>query len=441
MRFFGRKANATRRPDNNDPRNPPGTTLRRFERDGRNAILAAFVRLHRALFRNLPADAVPAELPRRLNDPEYTQDLADVIQRFTMQVALAGADFGRVQVETLVLGVKAHTPQVKAHTPQQPPRQEALPVDSSPDWEGANTAAAEYARQYAATLVSDILETTRERIRTEVAAFTENKETVNQLRDRLSPLKNEAGSPFGKRRAELIAVTETTRMYAQANAMTWERSGVVEGREWRTNTDELVCPICGGMDGVVAKLGENFQGTYNGDNPPAHPKCRCWTVPVGVIDQEALENERRLAAEDRQVEQDILIELAERYAYQDPLDDILPPEGERAPRGEGKQWQARRWIHKNIKQQEAYKQKAKARADTYRGQADSHIIQKRDEALDRYRQLTKASDTMREIALDPHSTDWVFKRELIESIIQTVRGEEALRRYERNAARNRPRTG
>jgi hypothetical protein len=52
---------------------------------------------------------------------------------------------------------------------------------------------------------------------------------------------------------------------------------VIEYREWRTNADELVCPVCGPLAGQVIGLDEAFEGGIDG--PPAHPRCRCWVVP------------------------------------------------------------------------------------------------------------------------------------------------------------------
>ncbi len=139
------------------------------------------------------------------------------------------------------------------------------------DWELANSNAAEWARLYGAQLVNNITGTTLTRLQTEIAAFIENGENMGQLRARLEPL-------FGPLRADLIASTEVTRAFAEGNLAAWRESGVTEGKEWRTSNDELVCPICGPLADTVVGIDDEFPGGFDG--PPAHPRCRCWIVPV-----------------------------------------------------------------------------------------------------------------------------------------------------------------
>jgi hypothetical protein len=109
----------------------------------------------------------------------------------------------------------------------------------------------------------------------------------------------------------LIASTEVTRAYAQAQIQAWQATGVVRSMQWTTANDERVCPICGplgglefGEDGtipgsieqqlaggVVTDLGSPFvhpggngrAGRFSGQTfeaPPAHPRCRCHVVAV-----------------------------------------------------------------------------------------------------------------------------------------------------------------
>ena len=140
----------------------------------------------------------------------------------------------------------------------------------SVDWELANDAARQWADRYAGQLVGGITDTTRARIRREVAGFTQNQETINQLGQRLS----RPDGPFGPNRARMIAVTEVTRSYSEGNQAAWRESGVVEGKMWITQVDELVCPICGPLARRGCSLSGQFEGGLNG--PPAHPRCRCF---------------------------------------------------------------------------------------------------------------------------------------------------------------------
>lgn len=139
------------------------------------------------------------------------------------------------------------------------------------DWQLANNAAAEWARKYGYDLVNGITETTRRRLQQEIAQFVQNKESLPELIGRLEDV-------FGPVRAEIIGVTETTRAYAEGNRRAWKESGVIQKREWQTANDELVCPICGPLSGKVVGLDEPFPGGIDG--PPAHPRCRCWVLPV-----------------------------------------------------------------------------------------------------------------------------------------------------------------
>ena len=139
------------------------------------------------------------------------------------------------------------------------------------DWTLANQAAADWVDRYTFELVSGINRTTERRLQTAVSEWITNGEPLRELRRELEPI-------FGRQRAELIASTETTRAYAEANNIAYRESGVAEGREWRTAMDERVCPICGPLNEVQKPFGESFDTGI--DNPPAHPNCRCWILPV-----------------------------------------------------------------------------------------------------------------------------------------------------------------
>jgi len=146
------------------------------------------------------------------------------------------------------------------------------------DWTLANNAAANWALRYVGRLVRLINDTTRQRIQVEVANFIQNQENIGQLKNRLAPL-------FGEERAHMIAVTETTRAFAEGNEAAWKESGVTEGKRWNTNTDELVCPLCGPLHGEIVPLNSSFSdGT---DRPPRHPRCRCWETPIAIIAEAA----------------------------------------------------------------------------------------------------------------------------------------------------------
>lgn len=133
-----------------------------------------------------------------------------------------------------------------------------------------NKEAAAAAREYAYELVKGITETSREVLRDAVSAFVETPGmTIGDVIDAL---------PFGEQRAALIATTEITRAYATGQAaagaaLKEQFPDVRVVKEWFTDNDDLVCAICGPLNGVEIEESELFGGEFDG--PPAHPGCRC----------------------------------------------------------------------------------------------------------------------------------------------------------------------
>lgn len=139
------------------------------------------------------------------------------------------------------------------------------------DWTLANTDARDWANRYAGELIRNINDTTRRQVRQVVSAWIENGDPLPALIRELAPT-------FGRQRAQLIASTEVTRAYAEANRRAYQASGVVQEMQWRTANDERVCPVCGPLHDKRTRLDGNFEGGI--ESPPAHPNCRCWIVPV-----------------------------------------------------------------------------------------------------------------------------------------------------------------
>jgi len=79
---------------------------------------------------------------------------------------------------------------------------------------------------------------------------------------------------FGAERAEIIAITETTRAAVEGERgviAELEQHGIRMYPVWMTRNDELVCPICAPRNGKPIQPGNETNGEY----PPAHPRCRC----------------------------------------------------------------------------------------------------------------------------------------------------------------------
>lgn len=102
------------------------------------------------------------------------------------------------------------------------------------------------------------------------------------------------------RRGNLLAVTETNRVINTALETLWLDNQVISKAEITyydrtipdigniprrarkviiTRRDDRVCSYCDPLDGVKAKLGEQFETDYGlFDAPPFHPRCRCFLI-------------------------------------------------------------------------------------------------------------------------------------------------------------------
>jgi SPP1 gp7 family putative phage head morphogenesis protein len=149
---------------------------------------------------------------------------------------------------------------------------ETLPFDIGVGRDAVHTDVADWAREYAGDLIKDIDDTTKERVRSAVANWIEAGESLPALEKRIQDIFDVAW------RAKMIAVTEVTRAFAEAKERAWMASDVITRKRWQTAADDLVCPICGPLQSLTRKLGKSFPGGI--ENPPAHPRCRCWLTPV-----------------------------------------------------------------------------------------------------------------------------------------------------------------
>jgi len=155
-----------------------------------------------------------------------------------------------------------------------------------------NTAAADWVRDYSFGLVTRLTNTTREVLR---RAMTTVIETPGILPGDLAQLLEPA---FGAYRAEMIAVTEVTRAYAQAENQ-YQREiaeyGVEMRRIWHTAMDDKVCAICGPLDGLREDGPKGWAAQFP-DGPPAHPNCRCGlglsAMPPRALDETHAERQK-----------------------------------------------------------------------------------------------------------------------------------------------------
>jgi len=149
----------------------------------------------------------------------------------------------------------------------------------SVDWTLVNAAALEWAREYTIVLSDQIISTTTSATHQAIQNWIESGASLPELTKALEPI-------YGEKRAELIATTEITRIFAEANKRLWKELGIVKQMRWNTAHDERVCPICAPLHGKTVELEGGTWRVKVGRKwrevaaPPAHPRCRCWLTPV-----------------------------------------------------------------------------------------------------------------------------------------------------------------
>ncbi len=137
----------------------------------------------------------------------------------------------------------------------------------------ANANAANWARNYTDSLLDQLGTTSEKGIGDLIGKWVETPgATYGELQKSLMQ--------FGAVRAQAIAVTETTRAYSEGEMAAYKQEGITEWT-WRTNNDEITCPICAPLNNKTVKIGEAFGKDRKGipfTKPPSHVNCRCWTV-------------------------------------------------------------------------------------------------------------------------------------------------------------------
>lgn len=118
------------------------------------------------------------------------------------------------------------------------------------DWGLANERAATWARTHSANLVTNVTETTKRKVSEAVGDWIDAGETHAELVKRIQKLTEDGEAVFDRTRAELIATTEATRTYAEANNTAWTAAGYLPAA---------------------------FKA-------PAHPNCRCYLQPYKMAD-------------------------------------------------------------------------------------------------------------------------------------------------------------
>lgn len=164
------------------------------------------------------------------------------------------------------------------------------------DWEIVASQAVEFAQSYYLSpnpnnlgSLPNLNQTSRQQFEQQFSRWLNGELPTQQGRNQYGMLRGEGiadlvialDPTFGPTRAERIAVTETTRIFTQAQRVA-ERD-IVEITHYRllTSADDRVCSICGPLYGLTREKGiliwehPRF-GPIQG--PPFHPRCRCEEV-------------------------------------------------------------------------------------------------------------------------------------------------------------------
>jgi HK97 family phage portal protein len=279
--FLAQAGKATRKLPGEDGNDEKRTALEQYHAD---KIHAALRRLLRQVVPTgtTPANITPDEAVERYRAGQTT--LRDALAEMLLDGAQLGADTGIAQAEWL-MGIRKGG--VKPDNERFTPTEKATITGTN--WDLVNEAVLRwvlgssdfgFGAGYADVITQALAATSERQIRRNVADWINNEQTLGTLIDNLER------TLFSRKRAETVAITEITKSFAIGNELAWQESRVIGGKRWNTASDEIVCSICRPLNGVVAKLGEEWvhPETQQRYTMPAHPRDRCWSTPVLVED-------------------------------------------------------------------------------------------------------------------------------------------------------------
>jgi len=136
--------------------------------------------------------------------------------------------------------------------------------------------------------------TTKKKLIKQLQEGIANDESVDALAKRVESVYNQAT----RKRATMIARTETIRANNLGHIAGYKQSGLVEFKEWLTTPDDRTCEFCLAMekeyrvkelDAPFLSQGTELEGIEGGIYkldysdllaPPLHANCRCTIIPV-----------------------------------------------------------------------------------------------------------------------------------------------------------------
>ncbi len=193
-----------------------------------------------------------------------------------------GEGLGRVLLETgaqASVGASEHIAEARAQLDGKPaifaavrnldptPQREDFAPDAGLDWYQ------NYALRIAGVQQQDMLDAARESIAESIRQGLTNKQAARALEDVFQGL--------GKKRLETIVITETAKVYQQAQLIDYESDEDIVGYQIAAILDARCCEICAARNGRTVQRNE-----IDGSCPPFHPRCRCTLMPIFVWEVE-----------------------------------------------------------------------------------------------------------------------------------------------------------
>jgi hypothetical protein len=134
------------------------------------------------------------------------------------------------------------------------------------NWDQVNQTASRWSARHTEQILRDMYAYRYDHLNEVIPRFYEESWNIGRLRAELEKW-------YSPVRAEMIAVTETTRAAVEGERAIVQQlqkeSGIQMVPIWQTSNDERVCPLCGP---------KHDKPITDGQYPPEHPRCRCWVV-------------------------------------------------------------------------------------------------------------------------------------------------------------------
>ncbi len=138
------------------------------------------------------------------------------------------------------------------------------------DFDAVHQQALDIARNTSSRWWGTMVETTREGLRRTLINYVEMGLGKRGLPDLIENLERW----FEPARAKRIAVTETTRLFAEGNKLAGDMDDAIGGYRWQTGRAEhQVCAVCWPRNGKIYPKGQV-------PDCPAHTSCYCAIIPV-----------------------------------------------------------------------------------------------------------------------------------------------------------------